>query len=172
MNRSTPGFPVLHCLPELAQTHVHCVSDAIQPSHPLLPPSPRALIFPSIRVFTTESTFPIRWPKYWSFSFSNNPSNEYSGSISFRIDWFDLLAVQGTFKSLLQHHRHLLSANYICFRNVKMNKDMVSVFKKISVPEFAVLFYKVPLYIPFYVYSSPDSLKEICAVPCPRSSFL
>ena len=102
MDCSTPGFPVLHCLPELAQTHVHCVNDAIQPSHPLLPPSPHALIFPSIRVFTSESTFPIRWPKYWSFSFSNSPSNEYSGLISFRIEWFDLFAIQGTLESLLQ----------------------------------------------------------------------
>ena len=98
---STPGFSVLHHLQELAWTHVHWVSDAIQPSHPrplLLPPS----IFPSIRVFSSESALRIRWPKYWSFIIS--PSNEYSGLISFRIDWFDLLAVQGTLKSLLQHH--------------------------------------------------------------------
>uniref|UniRef100_A0AC11CWE4 Uncharacterized protein n=1 Tax=Ovis aries TaxID=9940 RepID=A0AC11CWE4_SHEEP len=77
------------------------VGDAIQPSHPLiLPPS----IFPSIRVFSSESVLCIRWPKYWSFSFSNNPSNEYSGLISFRIDWLNLLAIQGTLKSLFQHH--------------------------------------------------------------------
>ena len=95
---STLGFPVLHHLPELAQTHVHWVSDAIQPSRPLASPSPPA--FPSIRVFSNESVLCIRWPKYWSFSI--NPSNEYSGLISFRIDWFDLLAVQGTLKSLLQ----------------------------------------------------------------------
>ena len=100
------GFPVYHQLLELAQTHVHRVSDAIQPSHPLLFPSPPALssIFPSIRVFSNQSVLRIRQPKYWSFSFSIRPSNEYSGLISFRIDWFDLLAVQGTFKSLLQHH--------------------------------------------------------------------
>ena len=94
---STLGFPVLHHLPELAQTRVRWVSDAIQPSHPLASPSPPA--FPSIRVFSNESVLCIRWPKYWSFSI--NPSNEYSGLISFRIDWFDLLAVQGTLKSLL-----------------------------------------------------------------------
>ena len=165
MNCSTPGFLVLHHLPELAQTHVHWVSDAIQPSHPLSPTSPseeiqfssvqllsrvwlfvtpwtaarqaylsitnswslpklmsielvmpsnyfilcRPLlllpsIFPSIKVFFNESVLHIRWPKYWSFSFSISPSNEYSGLISFRMDWLDLPAVQGTLKSLLQHH--------------------------------------------------------------------
>ena len=100
MDCSTPGFPVLQHLLELVQTHVHWVSDAIQPSHPcrpLLLPS----VFPSIRVFSIEWALHIRWPEYWSFSIS--PSKEYSGLISFRIDWFDLLAVQGTLKSLLQH---------------------------------------------------------------------
>ena len=102
MDCSLPGFPVHHQLPGLVQTRVHQVGDAIQPSHPLLLlPS----IFPSIRVFSNESVLCIRWPKYWSFSFSISPSNEYSGLISFRIDWLDLLAVQGTLKSLLQYHR-------------------------------------------------------------------
>ena len=97
MNYSIPGFPVHHQLLELAQTHVHRVDDAIQPSHPLvLWPS----IFPSIRVFSNESVLSIMWPKYWSFSFSISPANEYSGLISFRMDWLDLLAVQGTLKSL------------------------------------------------------------------------
>ena len=99
INDSMPGFPVLHYLLESAQTHIHWVNDAIQPSHPLSSPSP--LAFPSIRVFSNESVLCIRWPKYWSIT----PSNEYSGLISFRIDWFDLLAVQGTLKSLLQYHR-------------------------------------------------------------------
>ena len=168
MNCSTPGLPVHHRLPESTQTHVHWVSDAIQPSHPLLSPSPPSLnlsqhqfssvqllsrvrlfatpwttarqaslsmtnslsppkpmsiesvmpsnhlilsrpllllpsIFPSIRVFSNESALHIRWPKYWSFSF-NSPSNEYPGLISFRMDWLDLLSLQGTLKSLLQHH--------------------------------------------------------------------
>ena len=103
MDCSTPGFPVHHQLPEPTQIHVHRVSDAIQ--HLilcllLLPPS----TFPNIRVFSKESVLCIRWPKYWSFSFSISPSNEHSGLISSRIDWFDLLAVQGTLKSLLQHH--------------------------------------------------------------------
>ena len=95
MDCSTPGFPVHHQLPELTQTHVHQVSDTIQHlilCHPLLL---LPLIFPSIRVFSSESFLPIRWPKYWSFSFSISPSNEYSRLISFRMDWLDLLAVQG-----------------------------------------------------------------------------
>ena len=103
-DHSTPGFPVHHQLLEPTQTHVHWVSDAIQPSHPLspllLPPS----IFPSIRVFSNELVLHIRSPKYWSFSFSISPSNEYSELISFRMDWLDLFAVQGTLKSLLQHY--------------------------------------------------------------------
>ena len=103
MNCSMTGFPVLHYLLEFPQTHVHWVSDATQPSQDLLPPS-LALNLSSIRVFSNESALHIRWPKYWSFSFSISPSNEYSGLISFRIDWFDLLAVQGTIKSLLKHH--------------------------------------------------------------------
>ena len=100
---STPGFLVLHRLLELAQMHVHWVGDAIQSSHPLSSPSPPS-IFSSIRVFSNESVLCIRWPKYWSFSFSIIPSNEYSGLISFRMDWLDLLAIQGTLNSLLQHH--------------------------------------------------------------------
>ena len=101
MDCSTPGFPVLHHLLELVQTHVHWVSNAIQPSHPchpLLLPS----IFPSTSVFSIEWALHIRWPKNWSFNIS--ACNEYSGLISFRIDWFDLLAIQETLKSLLQHH--------------------------------------------------------------------
>ena len=104
MDYSTSDFPVLHYLPELGQTHVHWVGDAIQPSHPLSSPSPPPSIFPSIRIFSNESVLWIRYPKYWSFSFSISPSNEHSGLISFRMDWLDLLAVQGTRKSLLQHH--------------------------------------------------------------------
>ena len=99
-----PGFPVHHQLTEPTQTHVHRVSDTVQPSYPLLSPSPPTFIFPSIRAFSNESVLHIRWPKYWSFSFSISPSNEYSGLISFRMDWLDLLAVQGTLKSLIQHH--------------------------------------------------------------------
>ena len=99
-----PGFSVLYHLLEVTQTHVHQVGDAIEPNHLILchPLLFLPSIFPSIRVFSNESVLHIRWPKYWSFSIS--PSNEYSGLISFRIDSFVLLAVQGTLSSLLQHH--------------------------------------------------------------------
>ena len=103
MNRSTPGLPAHHQVPEFTQTHVHQVSDAIQPSHPLL--SPSAPIPPSIRVFSNESILYMRWPKYWSFSFSIILSKEIPRLTSFKMDWLDLLAAQGTLKSLLQHHR-------------------------------------------------------------------
>ena len=92
MNRSTPGLPVHHQLLEFTQTHVHRVSDAIQPSHSLSSPSPPAPNPPSIRVFFNESTLLMRWPEYWSFSFSI-PSKEQPGLISFRMDWLDLLKV-------------------------------------------------------------------------------
>ena len=104
MDCSTLGFPVHHQLPELVQTHVHWVGDAIQPSHLLSSPSPPAFNLSQHQGLSNESVLPIRWPKYWSFSFSISLSNEYSGLISFRIDRLDLLAVQGTLKSLLQHH--------------------------------------------------------------------
>ena len=104
MDCSISGFPVRHQLLELAQTHIHWVSDTIQPSYPLSSPSSPAFSLSSFRVFSNESVLCIRWPKYWNFSFSISSSNEYSGLISFRIDWFDLLAVQGTLKSLLEHH--------------------------------------------------------------------
>ena len=104
MNRSTSGLPVHHQLQEFTQTHVHRASDAIQPSHPLSSPSPPALNLSQHQVFSNESAVRIRWPNYWSFSFSISPSNEYSGLISFRIDWLDLIVVQGTLKSLLQCH--------------------------------------------------------------------
>ena len=103
MDCSMPGFPVLHSLPELAQTHVRWIGDAIQPSHPVSSPSS-----PAFNLSQHQGLFQlvllIRWPKYWNFSFSISPSNWFSGLISFRIDWLDLLAVQGTLKSLLQHH--------------------------------------------------------------------
>ena len=104
MNHSTPGLPVHHQLLESTQTHIHWISDAIQTSHPLSSPFLSPSIFPSIRVFSNESTLWIRWPKYWSFSFNISPSSEHPGLIFFRMDWLDLLAVQGTLKSLLQHH--------------------------------------------------------------------
>ena len=97
-----PGLSVHYQLLEFTQAHVHRVGDAIQPSHPLSSLSSPPSIFPSIRVFSNESALQIRCPKYWSFSFNISPSNEYSGLISFKIDWLHLLAVQETLKSLLQ----------------------------------------------------------------------
>ena len=104
MDCSTPGFPVLHYLPQFAKL---MSTESLMPSKHLILCCPLLLlpsIFPRIRVFPSESVLLIRWPKYWSFSFSISLSNKYSGLISFRIDWFDLPAAQGTLKSLLQHH--------------------------------------------------------------------
>ena len=104
MNRSTPGLPVHHQLLEFTQTHVHRVGDAIQSSHPLSSPSPPAPSPSQHQGFSNESTLHTRWPKYWSFSLSISPSKEHPGLVSFRMDWLDPLAVQGTLRSLLQHH--------------------------------------------------------------------
>ena len=108
INRSTQDLPVHHQLPESTQTHVHWVGDAIQTSHSLSHLSHSLVLLPSIfssiRVFSNESALHIRWPKYWSFSFNISPSNEYSGLICLRMDWLDLLAVQGTLNCFLQHH--------------------------------------------------------------------
>ena len=124
----------LPCL-KLTQTHVHWVSDAIQPSHPLLPlPS----IFPSIRVFSNESVLRIRWPKYWSFSFSICPSHEYSGLISSRMDCLDLLAVQGTLKSLLQHHSSKASILWCsAFFIVQLSHPYVTIGKSRALTRWA-----------------------------------
>ena len=105
MNRSAPGLPIHHQLPEFTQTHIHPVGDAIQPSHPLSSPFPSVPNPSQHQGFSNESVLRMRWPKYWSFSFSIIPSKEHPGLISFRMDWLDLLAVQGTLKRLLQHHR-------------------------------------------------------------------
>ena len=107
MDCSTPGFPVHHQLPELAHVFRLISVESVMPANHLFLCHPHILlpsVFPSIRVFSSELALYIRWPKYWSFSFSISPSNEYSGLISFRIDWFDLHTVLGTLKSLLQHH--------------------------------------------------------------------
>ena len=119
MNYSTPGHPVQHQLPESTQTHVHQVNNAIQPSHPLLLLLP---ILPSIRVFSNESTLHMRWPKYWSFSFSISPTNEHPGLISFRMDWLDLLAAKRTLKNLLQHHSSKASIlRYSAFFTIQLS---------------------------------------------------
>ena len=131
MDCSTPSFPVLHQLPELAQTYVHLVRDVI---HHFILCGPLLLlpsISPSIRVFSNKSVLCIRWPKFWSFSFSISPSNEYSGLISFRIEWFDLLVVQGPLKSLLQHH----SSKHQFFGTSALS---------LSSPPFLILFLPIP----------------------------
>ena len=104
MDCSTPGFPVHKQIPELAQTHVHQVSDVTQPSLPLSSPSSPVFNLSQHQGLSNESVFYVRWQKYWSFSFRISPPNEYSKLISFRMDWLDLLAFQGTLNSLLQHH--------------------------------------------------------------------
>ena len=103
MDYSTPGFPVHHQLPELTQIHFHWVSDAIQPYHPLSSPSPPAFNLSQHQGLFKWVGFSVRWPEHWSFSFSISPSNEYSGLISFRMDWLDLLAVQGTLKRVFSN---------------------------------------------------------------------
>ena len=132
MNCSTPGLPVHHQLTEFTQTHVHPVGDAIQPSHPLsfsILPS----IFPSIRVFSNESTLCMRWPKYWSFSLSISPSNENKGLVSFRMDRLDLLAVRGTLKSLLQNHSSKSSILYCsAFFTVQLSHPYMTTGKTIA----------------------------------------
>ena len=133
MNHSTQGLTVNHQLPEFTQTHVHQVSDAIQPSHPLSSPFPPAPNPSSIRVFSNESILCMRWPKYQSFSFSISPSKEHSGLISFRMDWLDLLAVQGTLKSLLQHHSSKASI-FLCsaFFTVQLSHPYMTTGKTIA----------------------------------------
>ena len=143
MNHSTPGLPVHHQLPEFTQTHVHWVGDAI--SHlilgrPLLlqPPIP-----PSIRVFSNESTLRMRWPKYWSLTFGIIPSKEHPGLISFRMDCLDLLAVQGTLKSLFQHHSSKASIlRHSAFLTVQLSHPYMTTGKTIALTRFRPLLAK------------------------------
>ena len=133
MDCSTQGFPVHHQLPQLAQTHAYCVGDAIQSSHPLsslflLPPS----ILPSIRVFSIQSVLHIRWPKYWSFSFSISPSKQYSRLISLRIDWLDFLAVQGTLKNLQHHSSKASILRHSAFFTVQLSHPYMTTGKTIA----------------------------------------
>ena len=133
MDCCTPGFPVHHQFPELAQTHVHQVSD---PSYYLILCHSLLLlpsIFLSIRVFSNELVLRIRWPKYWRFSFNISPFNDHSGLISFRIDWLDLLAVRGALKSLLQHHRSKASIlQHSAFFTVQLSHPYKTTGKSIA----------------------------------------
>ena len=133
MNRSTPGLPVLYQLPEFTQTHVHWVSDVIQPSHLLSSPSPPAPNSSQHWVFSNESTLHMRWPNYWSFCFSISPSKEIPGLMSFRMDWLDLLAVQGTLKSFLQHHSSKASILWLsAFFTIQLSHPHVTTGKTIA----------------------------------------
>ena len=140
---STPGFPVHHQLPKFAQTHVHRVGDAIQPSVLCYPLLYLLSIFSIVRVFSNESVFHISWSKYWSFSFSL--SNECSGLIFFRIDWFSLFAVQGTLKSLLWHHNSkasilwqltFIKSNYVFFTSFHSVSSFLHTVKSLWFPFF------------------------------------
>ena len=140
MNCSTPGLPVHHQLPEFTETHVHRVGDAIQPSHPLSSPSPPAPNPSQHQSFSNESTLRMRWPKYWSFSFSIIPSKEIPGLISFRMDWLDLLAVQGTLKSLLQHHSSKASILWCsAFFTVQLSHPYMTTGKTIALTRRTLL---------------------------------
>ena len=140
MNCSMPSLPVHHQHLEFTQIHIHRVSEAIQPSHHLLsllllPPIP-----PSIKVFSTESTLHMKWPKYWSFSFSIIPSKEHPGPISFRMDWLDLLAVQGTLKSLLQHHSSKTSILWCsAFFTVQLSHPYMTTGKTIALTRRTII---------------------------------
>ena len=143
MEHSTPGFPVLHHLQVFAQICIHQVGDAIQPSHPLSPPSPafnlsqhQGFFF----FFFSESVLHIRWPKFWSFNFSISPFNEYSGLISFRMDWLDLLEVQGTLKNLLQHHSSKASIlRCSAFFTVQLSDPYMTIGKIIALTRWTLM---------------------------------
>ena len=133
VNHSTPGLPVHHQLSEFNQTHVHQVGNVIQSSHPLSSPSPLAPNPSQHQSLSNESTLRMRWPKYWSFSFSISPSKEHPGLISFRMDWLDLLAVQGTLKSLLQYHSSKASVlRHSAFFTVQLSHPYMTTGKTIA----------------------------------------
>ena len=152
MNCSTPGLPVHHQLLEFTQTHVHRVSDAIQSSHPLSSPFLLSPIPPSIRVFSNESPLRMMWPKYWSFSFSISPSNEHPGLISFRMDWLDLLAAQGTLKSLQHHSLKALILLHSAFFIVQLSHPYMNTRKTIAL--YRRIFVGKVMSLPFNMLSS------------------
>ena len=140
MNHSTPGLTGHYQLLEFTQTHVHWVGDAIRPSHPLLSPSPPAFNLSQHQGLSNGSVLHIRWPKYWSFGFSISPSNDYSGLISFRVDWLDFLAVQGTLKSLLQHHSSKASILWCsAFFTVQLSHPYMTTGKTIALTRWTIV---------------------------------
>ena len=151
MDCSMPDSPVLPCLPEFAQIHVHWVGDAIYLCHSLLPTSPFA--FHLSQHWESESVLYIRWPKYWSFSFTFSPSNEYSRLISFRIDWFDLLAVQGTLKSLLQHHSSKASVIWRwAFFMIQLSYPYLTAIKTIALTVWTLVHQVMSLFCFLMIY--------------------
>ena len=159
MDCSMPGLPVHHQLPELAQTQVHWTSDAIQPSHPLYPLLLLPSIFAGMKVFSNESVLRIRWPKFWSFSFSISPSSEYSELISFRMDWLDALAVQGTLKNLLQHHSSKASIlQCSAFFMVQLSHPYMTTGKPTALTRWTHLFiYSAPPWVLMRLHLTPVS---------------
>ena len=155
---STPDFPVHHQLPELTQTHVHGVSDAIQPSHPLLSPSLPAFNL-SQHQGLIESVLHIRWSKYWSISFSISPSNEYLGLISFRMDWLDLLAVQGTLKSLQHRSSKASILLHSAFLIVQLSHPCITTGKMIALTRQTFL--DSPTLTSIHDYWKNDSFDQI-----------
>ena len=140
MDCSTPGFPVHHQLPETTQTLVHCIDDPIQPSYPLSSPSPPAFNLSQNQVFSNELVLHIRWPKYWSFRFNISPSNEYSGLIFFRMNWLDLLTVQGTLRSLLQHYSSKTSIlRHSAFFIVQLSHPYMTTGKTIALTRWTLV---------------------------------
>ena len=165
MNHSTPGLPVHHQLPEFTQTHVHWVGDAIQPSYPLSSPLLLPPIPPSIRVFSNESALSMRWPKYWSFSFSTGPSNEHPGLISFRMDRLDPLAVQETLNSLLQHHNSKASIlRCSAFFTVQLSHPYMTTGKTIALTRWTFVGKVMPLLL--------NMLSRLVITFLPRSKHL
>ena len=175
MDCSMPGLPVHHQLLKFTQTHVHWVSDAIQPSHPLLSLILLPSIFPSIRVFSNESALCMRWPKYWSFSFNISPSNEHPGLISFRMDWLDLLAVRGTLKSLLQHYSSKASIlQHSAFFIVQLSHPYMTTGKTITLTRrtfvgkvMSLLFNMLPRLVITFLSRSKRLLISWLQSPCP-----
>ena len=173
MNRSMPGLLVHHQLPEFTQTHVHRVSDVIQPSHPLSSPSPLAPNPFQHQSLFSESTLRMMWPTYWSFSFSISPSKEHPGLISFRMDWLDLLAVQGTLRSLLQHHSSKASILWcLAFFTVQLSYPYMTTEKTIALTRrtfvgkvmsllFNMLSRLVITFLPRSQFSSVQSLSRV-----------
>ena len=159
-----PGLPVHHQLPEFTQTQVHRVSGAIQLPHPLSSRSP-AFNLSSIRTFSNELSFHIRWPKYWSFSFCISPSNEYSELISFRIDWLNLLAIQGTLKSLLQHHSPKASILWCsAFFMVQLSHPYITTGKTIALTMWT--------FVGKVMYQLFNMLPRLVIAFLPRSNFM